>query len=282
MIILTKPNFLGINFDLKVFTTGAMDKKIFSLFEKENPSKPSGLEVKNELIKEYTSKKIVIPKNTWDTEVSFDEINNVRFLTIFAKINTDSYSTSKQPDFLLKLGSKTATSFSVQEFIHFGFKDGIEKIFISNPYIFDLELIIFYAGDDSEKDNRIETSFIKTNELKYWIVNHNLGFVPSTYLLIDENGETFTDFTTISLDEHKAVLSFNSVFKGQFILKKDHHHTQSSSSTVWNIVHNLDMPVTFICFDENNIKLNPTAQYISNNEIELTFETSVKGTAVIY
>lgn len=283
MIVLTKPNFLGINFDLGIYSTAALDDKLFTLFYKNRPTKPSGLEVSNENIKEYSTQTIIVPTNTWDTEVIFDNINNVRFLTIFAKITNDSYTTSKQPEFLLKIDSKSAPAISVEEFLHLGLRNGLQKIYISNPFICDLEIKIFYAGDDTKRDDRVNNVFYKNDDLKQWTINHNLGIIPTSYLLFDENNQRVTDFTVQSVNKNTITLSFSGIFKGKFIINRTYTHTQTDLSVVWTIQHNLDRYVNYLCFSSGGMKLTPTQyEYIDSNTIKLTFGSAATGTALIY
>ena len=58
-------------------------------------------------------------------------------------------------------------------------------------------------------------------------------------------------------------------------------YSQTSPSTVWNIVHTLDFVPNIIIVDSDGNVIEGDYQYISDNQITATFSNSITGTAYL-
>ena len=58
-------------------------------------------------------------------------------------------------------------------------------------------------------------------------------------------------------------------------------HTQATLATVWTITHNLGYAPNVWTVDENGNNISGTVAVVNNNQITITFSTSVKGTAYL-
>lgn len=58
-------------------------------------------------------------------------------------------------------------------------------------------------------------------------------------------------------------------------------YTQTSPSTVWNIVHTLSFIPNIIIVDSENNVVEGDYEYISNNEITATFNSAISGKAYL-
>lgn len=58
-------------------------------------------------------------------------------------------------------------------------------------------------------------------------------------------------------------------------------YTQTSPSTVWNIVHTLTFVPNIIIVDSENNVVEGDYQYISNNQITATFNSAISGKAYL-
>ena len=58
-------------------------------------------------------------------------------------------------------------------------------------------------------------------------------------------------------------------------------YTQTSPSTVWNIVHTLNFVPNIIIVDSENNVVEGSYQYISSNEITATFNIAISGKAYL-
>jgi hypothetical protein len=58
-------------------------------------------------------------------------------------------------------------------------------------------------------------------------------------------------------------------------------YTQTSPSTVWNIVHTLAFVPNIVIVDSENNVIEGNYEYISDNEITATFNTAISGKAYL-
>ena len=58
-------------------------------------------------------------------------------------------------------------------------------------------------------------------------------------------------------------------------------YTQTSPSTVWNIVHTLTFVPNIIIVDSENTVVEGSYEYVSNNEITATFNSAISGKAYL-
>lgn len=99
----------------------------------------------------------------------------------------------------------------------------------------------------------------------------NVGLIGDQYL----NTNTFTLFGPKTASGWgEGVSLFNPDLQGQV-------YEQSSPSTVWNIIHTLEFVPNVIIVDSEGIVIEGDYEYISNNEITVTFSTPISGTAYL-
>lgn len=62
-------------------------------------------------------------------------------------------------------------------------------------------------------------------------------------------------------------------------LDKTHTHVQSTSATLWLIMHNLDKKPTVQIFDSSGNELHGEITHLNNNQSVIFFSTAVNGVA---
>ena len=272
-LIKNEANYLGINYDLSVYENITKDDKIFILFPKKRYYEDSGIEVFSEDIKEFDNKKIILEPETYNIEINFDYISNIKALVIFAKVveRGDIY----QPDFILKLDSIDSDKIYVREFIHLGLSDGLTKIYLSNHNTYRLEVNIFVAGDTVRTQFTPSNTYYKTDTNLITNIKHGIGTIP-TVVCIKDDGSLFEDFTS-EIDENEATLTFGSQFQGKIVFQHIYNYSVNDVDT-YTIQHNLNKYPGVI--------VSPTSTYSiiynSENSITLNFDSTFSGTIKLY
>jgi len=118
-----------------------------------------------------------------------------------------------------------------------------------------------YFSDDFGS-NAVQIKNIGTQSVLYW--NASLA----KYILSPSDRITF---------EYEIGVTASNPIIDPFI----YVHTQSLSSAVWNITHNLDGYPNVTSVDNSDIQIEGEVKYINLNEITITFNSSVSGKAYL-
>lgn len=272
-IIKNQGNYLGVNYDLAIYEDIVRDDRIFNLYPKKRYYEDSGIEIFSEDIKEYDNKKIILEPNTYNLEVLFTDISNIKALVLHSKvINLNSIY---QPDFILKLDSIDADKIYCREFIHLGISDGLSKIYLSNVNEYKLEINIFVAGDTDISQYTPSNTFYKTDDSRVIVLKHSLGVIP-IILCLNDDGTIFSDYT-FDVNENEALITFSTDFKGRIVFQNNFTYNIDNKSSVI-LKHNLNKyPGILLSSEKNHIVV-----YNSENELTITFEEPFTGTIKLF
>jgi hypothetical protein len=78
---------------------------------------------------------------------------------------------------------------------------------------------------------------------------------------------------------NKSIL--DSIISIEELKDKSFVYSQLSASSTWNIIHNLDKYPSVMIVDSANTVVIGNIEYISNNELELTFLSEFSGKAYL-
>lgn len=73
----------------------------------------------------------------------------------------------------------------------------------------------------------------------------------------------------------------NSINKSKLDFDISYTHIQSISLSTWNITHTLDKYTSVTIYDENDNIIEGEIKYISNNQLQILFNNSLTGKAVL-
>lgn len=272
-LINNEGNFLGLNYDLAIYENIARDERVFDLFPKKRYYEDSGVEVFSEEIKEFDNKKIILEPETYNLEISFSHISNIKALVLFAKVIEDGGI--YQPDFILKIDSIDADKIYAREFIHLGISDGLTKIYLSNHNVYRLEVNIFVAGDITPTQFTPSNTYHKTDDNRIVNIKHGLGSTP-TILCINDDGTVFTDYTS-EIDENEATITFTEDFQGKIVFQHIYSYDYISAGTAV-IEHNLNKYPGILLSNATTYSV----VYNNENTLTITFDTPFSGTIKLY
>lgn len=207
---------ISISYDLKVYENLSKEMKVFELFPKRRYYDDSGVELLYGNIQEYENKKIILKALTNNFEISFDNINNIASLVIFAVPTSVGYT--YKGDFTLKLNSFDANEIFVRDFIHINFFDNINKIYLSNYNNYDLEINVFFAGNDNKKKYIFNDVYEKDDDNLIVTFVKKFKTVPDILCLDKDNKVLDVDKYSIVMRDDSFDIVFNEVFKGKIIL----------------------------------------------------------------
>lgn len=279
MLIENTGNFVWVNYDLNVTSDGVGERTIFSLFPKAKIYDQSGLEVVAEAVREYSGNEITLAHDTYEVEIPLTPVSGAKGIAIAAKVV--EYDGTYYPDFVLKLDSIDSPPIYVREFIHIGMWNGLSKIYLSNPFGFNLKLKIFYYGDESVEQWSPENTYVLNTATSPITITHNVGYQPEV-VCINSNGSKFTNFTTSAVDSKSATITFGASFTGKIVFQHIHTTDLTSASTV-TITHNLNKYPGIIAINSSNQNIeNFTVIYTNENSLTLTFSPSFTGKVKLY
>jgi hypothetical protein len=272
-LIKNEGNFLGVNYDLAIYENIIKDERVFNLFPKKRYYEDSGVEVFSEDIKEFDNKKIILEPETYNLEVAFPHISNIKTLVIFVKVIAQGEV--YQPDFVLKLDSIDADKIYVREFLHLGLSDGLTKIYLSNHNAYRLEVNIFVAGDTTTTQFTPSNTYYKTDTNRIVNIQHGLGVIP-TILCLNDDGTVFEDYTSV-ITINEATITFTEDFQGKIIFQHIYSYDCVSLDSI-SIEHDLNKYPGILLSDSTVYSV----VYNDENNLTITFDSTFSGTIKLY
>ena len=110
-----------------------------------------------------------------------------------------------------------------------------------------------------------------------------VGYIESNKTEIDVvvNSDLTIQANVTSGHVHNNKTILDSITSIEELKDKSFVYVQMSSSKTWNITHNLDKYPSVMIVDSANTVVVGNIEYISNNELELTFLSEFSGKAYL-
>lgn len=264
--------FLKIGFDYNVVADLSNMNPSFKPFPNKNRLDKTDLELVYSGINKTFNEDFTLEPLTWDLPFEWKKID---YLTILAE--------ESNPNFYIKLESKTAPSIGINRFLHLPFNKGISKFYLSNPNQSPLNVKIIYVSNDTTSDRVNNSLYKKTDSLLFWHIKHNLGIKP-VYTFLDNLGNpTEPEYDLEIYDENEILFSFTEPYTGYVFLDYYYSFEQPTYANVWVLEHNLDKYPSIVAFDTfGGVLTNYTVTYDSPDQITLTFNNNQAGRALAY
>ena len=181
----------------------------------------------------------------------------------------------------MKFNSIDGSNIYIREFIHMGLSNGVDCIYLSNPYNYDLEVKVFFAGDDETSQFTPDGVYQKYESNSIVTINHNSGYRPLIFC-VNSNGEPFVHFSITSIDNYNVTLNFTQNFFGKIMVRKLFSDTQTEESDTWTITHNLNKYPGYILVGDSLNSEFDYPSYPDANTVILHFNSPVTGNVKLY
>ena len=134
----------------------------------------------------------------------------------------------------------------------------------------------------SKSSNNIkQVTYSQQVSVQEWNIVHNLGLYPEVTVIDESGSKVFCDIYYESLNNVKLI--FETSFSGIAALTANEseqgNFIQSTASSTWDVVHNLNRYPDIIIFDTSmdNLRIYGDITYISLNELKVDFGSPVAG-----
>jgi hypothetical protein len=147
------------------------------------------------------------------------------------------------------------------------------------------EVFTFILNENSENTDNSYT-FVQSVASNVWHILHNLNTFPVLVVLDANNNEISSGtYATTYNDDNTVTLTFTTTICGTCVcygklVGNDFTYINYVASNVWNIQHNLNKYPVVKIFDENNVEVIGTVNYVDLNNITLSFNLDIVGKCI--